>query len=87
MMRKSLAPSAFDAIMNSRVRRDRVSLLTSRAVPVQPVRPIASIISVRLEPKRYTIRMSKSTVSAGEQYTVTLTGFPASTEMIGWTAN
>jgi len=34
-----------------------------------------------------TIRMSKSTVSAGEQYTVTLTGFPASTEMIGWTAN
>jgi len=34
-----------------------------------------------------TISLSKNTVRAGEQYTVTLTGFPANTEIIGWTVN
>jgi FlaG/FlaF family flagellin (archaellin) len=33
------------------------------------------------------ISLSKSTVAAGEQYTATLTGFPANTEIIGWTVN
>jgi hypothetical protein len=34
-----------------------------------------------------TISLSKTTVAAGEQYTATLTGFPANAEIIGWTVN
>jgi len=33
------------------------------------------------------IALSKTTVKAGEQYTATLTGFPANTEILGWTVN
>jgi len=33
------------------------------------------------------ISLSSSTVRAGEQYTATLTGFPANTEIDGWTVN
>jgi hypothetical protein len=33
------------------------------------------------------IALSKNTVNVGEQYTATLTGFPANTEIIGWTVN
>jgi len=34
-----------------------------------------------------TISLSADTVNAGEQYTATLTGFPANTEIYGWTVN
>ena len=34
-----------------------------------------------------TISMSSHSVKAGEQYTVTLTGFPANMEIYGWTVN
>ncbi|MBA7623190.1 hypothetical protein ES703_30583 [subsurface metagenome] len=44
-MRRSLAPSDFDAMMKSLVRSDSVSLLTRRAVPVQPVRPMTKMIN------------------------------------------
>ena len=33
------------------------------------------------------ISLSSNTVKAGEQYTATLTGFPANTEIDGWTVN
>lgn len=33
------------------------------------------------------ISLSKDSVKVGEQYTVTLTGFPANTEIYGWTVN
>jgi len=33
------------------------------------------------------ISLSSNTVRAGEQYTATLTGFPANTEIDGWTVN
>ena len=47
-IRLSLAPRDLEAMMNSLVLRDRASLLTSRAVPVQPVRPIARIIRIMI---------------------------------------
>ena len=34
-----------------------------------------------------TITLSSDTVKAGEQYTATLTGFPANAEIYGWTVN
>ena len=37
--------------------------------------------------KTPTISLSADTVNAGEQYTSTLTGFPANTEIYGWTVN
>src|SRR4030065_2990098 len=37
--------------------------------------------------KMPTITLSADTVNAGEQYTSTLTGFPANTEIYGWTVN
>ena len=33
------------------------------------------------------ISLSKDAVKAGEQYTATLTGFPANAEIYGWTVN
>ena len=50
-IRLSLAPRDLDAMMNSLVLRDKVSLLTSLAVPVQPVRPIARMMKFRDGPK------------------------------------
>ena len=55
MILLSLAPTALDAITNSRVRSDRASLLIKRAVPVQPVRPITITINTKLGPKMKTI--------------------------------
>jgi hypothetical protein len=33
------------------------------------------------------VSLSKTSVKTGEQYTATLTGFPANTEIYGWTVN
>jgi len=37
--------------------------------------------------KTPTITLSQTTVAAGGNYTATLTGFPASTKIYGWTVN
>jgi hypothetical protein len=37
--------------------------------------------------RKPTIIIDKETVKAGDQITATLTGFPANTEIIGWTVN
>jgi hypothetical protein len=37
--------------------------------------------------QKTSISLSSSSVKAGEQYTATLTGFPANTEIYGWTVN
>ena len=46
-----LAPRDLAAMTNSLVRSERASLLTSRAVPVHPVRPITSIMKAKDGPK------------------------------------
>ena len=38
-------------------------------------------------PQTPTISLSADTVKTGEQYTATLKGFPANTEIYGWTVN
>ena len=55
MILPSLAPKALEAIINSLVLNERVSLLISRAVPVQPVRPMIITIRARLGPKMKTM--------------------------------
>jgi len=37
--------------------------------------------------QKTSISLSSNSVKAGEQYTATLTGFPANTEIYGWTVN
>jgi hypothetical protein len=46
-----------------------------------------SIVVPFQSPAKPSISLSSRTVKAGEQYTATLTGFPANTEIYGWTVN
>ena len=40
-----------------------------------------------LQPPKPTIALSATAVKTGEQYNATLSGFPANTEIYGWTVN
>lgn len=44
-------------------------------------------ISSAMPAQKPTISLSSNSVKAGEQFTATLTGFPANTEIYGWTVN
>ena len=41
----------------------------------------------QLPPKKPAISLSVNPVKAGDNYTATITGFPANTEIYGWTVN
>jgi hypothetical protein len=44
-------------------------------------------ISFAMPAQKPSISLSSNSVKAGEQFTATLTGFPANTEIYGWTVN
>jgi hypothetical protein len=44
-------------------------------------------VSLAMPAQKPSILLSSNSVKAGEQYTATLTGFPANTEIYGWTVN
>jgi hypothetical protein len=48
---------------------------------------ISIALPYQLSVQKPSISLSSNTVRAGEQYTATLTGFPANTEIDGWTVN
>ena len=48
---------------------------------------IAAPYQLPTSPQTPTISLSADTVKTGEQYTATLKGFPANTEIYGWTVN
>lgn len=48
---------------------------------------VSIIVPNPLAAQKPTISLSSSTVNAGTNYTATLTGFPANTEIYGWTVN
>jgi len=44
-------------------------------------------VSAMIPVQKPAISLSSNSVKAGEQYTATITGFPANTEIYGWTVN
>ena len=48
---------------------------------------ISIVVPYQSNAQKPSISLSSNSVKAGEQYTATLTGFPAKTEIYGWTVN
>ena len=48
---------------------------------------ISIVLPFQSAAQKPSITLSSHSVKAGEQYTATLTGFPANTEIDGWTVN
>ena len=48
---------------------------------------ISIVVPFQSNAQKPSISLSSNSVKAGEQYTATLTGFPAKTEIYGWTVN
>ena len=48
---------------------------------------ISMVVPFQSAGQKPTISLNSNTVKAGGQYTATLTGFPANTEIYGWTVN
>ena len=48
---------------------------------------VSIIAPFQTQAQKPSISLSSSTIKAGENYTATLTGFPANTEIDGWTVN
>ena len=48
---------------------------------------VSIVVPIQSSAQKPFISLSSHSVKAGEQYTATLTGFPANTEIDGWTVN
>ncbi len=48
---------------------------------------ISIAVPYQSQAQKPSISLSSNSIKAGEQYTATLTGFPANTEIYGWTVN